>query len=201
MLRACTACGLVHKIPASIPPRHVARCTRCDTRITRDAHPRTRSRAAALALAALILYPVALTLPIMEIERFGHAHETTILGGVTELIAAGDLIVGIVVLFCSVVAPIGKLLAIFVLCAGPASLSKRRLGSMHNLVAFLGRWGMVDVLLVAVLVAAVKLGDWAEVHAGSGVLVFCAVVILSLLAGLVFDPRVIWSEEDAEAAR
>ena len=72
---------------------------------------------------------------------------------------------------------------------------------MHNLVAFLGRWGMVDVLLVAVLVAAVKLGDWAKVHAGSGVLVFCAVVILSLLAGLAFDPRVIWSEEDAEAAR
>ena len=63
------------------------------------------------------------------------------------------------------------------------------------MIEFIGRWGMVDVLLVAVLVAVVKLGDLVEVTPGPGVVVFGGVVILSLIASAMFDPHAIWEEE------
>lgn len=193
-LAACHRCGLVHRLP-DVPPRHDACCRRCDGVIRREPHPRAVSRTAALALAALVLYPVALALPVMSISRFGHETEASIWSGMVGLLAEGHLFVGLAVLFFSVVAPVAKLAALFVLCAGPRLMAARRRAAAYALVEFLGRWGMVDVLLVAVLVAVVKLGDLVTVTPGPGVVVFGAVVLLSLLATAAFDPHALWRSE------
>lgn len=193
MLRACSACGLVHSV-GEIPPRHRAACVRCGGTIRAAGHPRAPARAAALALAALLLYPAAMGLPIMTLTRLGHDHETTIWEGMVSLIADGQVAVGLIVLFCSVLAPVGKLVAIFALSTGEMLLPQKHRAATYRLVEFLGRWGMLDVILIALLVASVKLGDVVQVHAGPGVAAFAGVVVLSLLASASFDPHAIWNQ-------
>jgi paraquat-inducible protein A len=167
-------------------------CTRCNATIRTRAHPRAAARAGAFAAGALLLYPLALSLPIMTVTELGHTRSTTIWAGMVSLLADGQLAVGVVVLFCSVVAPLCKLGAILALSAGELLLASRHRAVTYRLVEFLGRWGMLDVVLIAVLVAAVKLGDLVEVSPGPGLIAFATVVILSLLASACFDPHALW---------
>ncbi len=192
-LRACHCCGLVHRV-GLVEPGEDARCTRCGSVIRHGVHPRAVSRTAALSLAALMLYPVALALPVMTSERFGHEHAASIWAGMIGLLAEGHWGVGIAVLVFSIVAPVAKLGMLFALCAGERVLARGQRAWVYHAVEFIGRWGMVDVLLVAVLVAAAKLGDLVEVTPGPGVVAFGTVVVLSMLASMTFDPRAIWEE-------
>ena len=176
--------------------RSVACCTRCGSIIQHGTHPRSTNRAAALAFAALILYPLALWLPVMEIERLGHESQASIWSGMIALLAEGHLFVGLAVLLFSVVAVIGKMVLIFALCMGQGLIARQDRARAYRLIELIGRWGMVDVLLVAILVAVVKLGDLVEVTPGPGVVIFGVVVILSLLASAAFDPHAIWEESN-----
>jgi paraquat-inducible protein A len=177
-----------------MPPRSAAICTRCESAIPVDPHPRSATRAAALATTALIIYPLALFSPVMTIERLGHTSAASIWNGTVSLLAEGHLAVGLAVLCFSIVAPVAKLAAIFTLTTG-VSMDARHRARTYRFVEWIGRWGMVDVLLVAILVAAVKLGDLVEVTPGIGVAAFGAVVILSILASAAFDPHQIWRAE------
>ena len=190
-LTACTRCAQVLRL-GPVPRGRIARCPRCHAALRR---PRGLQRAAAFALAALILYPLAMALPIIEVERLGHRHATTIWQGVVALLAEREILIGLVILVCSVIAPLAKLAGIFAITAGHRAISARGRAKMHRAIDWIGKWGMIDVLLVAVLVAAVKLGNWAEVHPGPGALAFGSVVILSLLASASFSPAAIWESE------
>jgi len=141
-----------------------------------------------------VLYPLAIGLPILRIEQLGHVHASNIWQGIVELFAEGELLVGLVVLVCSLVIPALKLLAMLVLAFPSTVLGPEHRALTYRLVEWIGRWGMVDVLLVAVLVALVKLGSWAEVQPGPGLMAFTAVVVLSLLSTAAFDPHAIWEE-------
>ncbi|MCA9283666.1 MAG: paraquat-inducible protein A [Phycisphaerales bacterium] len=153
-----------------------------------------RHRTMALALAALALYPVAIGLPVMTLTQLGHAHQTGIVQGGIDLLTSGNIAIGLLVLVCSVLLPLGKLGALLVL-AGDVALHPVRQAWIHRVVEWTGRWGMLDVLLVAILVAAVKLGDVVEVSLGPGALAFAACVALSLAASAAFDPHLLWSEQ------
>jgi len=194
-LRACSTCGLVHDVPP-VPPKHIARCSRCRSIIRHGSHPAAESRTAALAAAAMVLFIPALTLPIMTLERLGHESIASIWSGTIGMLAEGHYAIGLTVLFFSIIAPIAKLSALFVLSFGGRLLSSGTRSWIYHAVEFIGRWGMLDVLLVAILVAVVKLGDLVEVTPGLGVIVFGAVVMLSMLASISFDPHAIW-ENDA----
>lgn len=161
-------------------------------------HPRTPARVAAISLAAIILYPLALALPVMRIERLGHEHASSIWGGMVDLLADRQWFVGLAILMFSIVTPIAKLAALFVLCSGDRLLAPSHLAFTYRAVEFLGRWGMADVLLVALVVAIVKLGDIVSVTPGVGVVAFGAVVGLSLLASAAFDPHAIWERDAPE---
>lgn len=193
-LAACHCCGRVHRLP-DVPPRCVARCVRCDAVIRHAGHPRATARCAAFASAALIVYPFALALPVMRIERLGHTSDASIWSGMVGLLSEGHLFVGLIVLLFSIVAPVAKLILLFTLCAARQALQARDRARTYRLIEFIGRWGMVDVLLVAIVVAAVKLGDLVEVTPGPGVIAFATVVLLSLIASMVFDPHAIWEQE------
>jgi paraquat-inducible protein A len=160
----------------------------------RTAHQSTQA-AAALAMAALILYPLAIMLPIMKIRQLGHMVEDSILTGVITLLRTGEFFVGIIVLIFSLIVPPVKLVALLALSLGvPGEKIKYRALTYH-FVELLGRWGMLDVMVVAVLVAYVKLGDTVNITPGSGLFAFAACVLLSLGSSLCFPPHALWSEE------
>lgn len=193
-LRACHCCGLVHVLP-ELRRGSRAVCVRCGSTIRHAERVHTTGRAAAFALAALILYPIAMTLPIMQIERLGQSHSASLWTGTIELLSDGQLFVGIIVLVCSIIAPVVKISAMLVLCSGDMILRQRHRAATYRIVEWIGRWGMLDVLLVAILVAVVKLGDWVQVTAEPGAAAFAGVVVLSLLSSAAFDPHAIWEND------
>lgn len=195
MIRGCPHCGLIQRVP-DVPAGMRARCPRCEAvlRGGRGAMA-VRSRTAAIATTALVLYPLAVALPVVRVEKLGRASDSGIIEGVVTLFARGDLLVGLVVLACSVVVPVLKLAGLLALSAGGPGLADRHRVLTYRLIEWTGRWGMLDVLLVAILVAVVKLGDMVHVSIGPGLIAFALCVALSLLATASFDPRALWEPQ------
>jgi paraquat-inducible protein A len=150
-----------------------------------------RQRTAAFASAALVLYPLGIFLPVIELERLGHVHRTSILGGISDLLSMNHWFLALVILVCSVVIPICKLAGLLVLSIERFPVSPRNRDVVWRFLEITGRWGMLDVLLVAGLVAAVKLGDLVTIEPGPGVYAFGGTVILSLLASACWDPTIV----------
>lgn len=192
-LGACDACGQIQRLPVRQGPARL-RCARCSHRLHDGRITTHRLRwALTLALSALLLFPAAITLPLLSVERFGHRSESGALAAALTLLGGGEILIGAVVLLCSVVIPFAKL-AMLVVLAAPLLLHRRIRLWMYLAVEWTGRWGMLDVLLVAVVVAVLKLGDLVEVRPGPGAVAFTTMVLLSLVAGAVFDPRSIWRD-------
>ncbi|MFT7464183.1 MAG: putative paraquat-inducible protein A [Pseudohongiellaceae bacterium] len=188
-LAACSCCGLIQQRP-SCGPRERLRCQRCHTRLA--GRPRSSTRTAALALSALLLYPAAITLPILVVEQFGVTRPASVWSGGVGMIAEGEVAVGAVVLLASVVLPLLKLVGLFLLAGGGYGLRPSMKAWTWHLVEWTGRWGMLDVLLVAILVATIKLGALMELSAGPGALAFTTCVMLNLAASASFDPHSLW---------
>ncbi len=188
-LVACDHCALVQQRP-QVPAGAHAVCARCGTRL--DAWWHDPRLAAALSLSALVLFVPAILLPMMRLETLGHVHEASILDGVSHLLANGEVFIGLVILLFSLVLPPLKMLALLLVsshllpCAGRARL--------YSWVELLGRWGMLDVLVVAVLVAFVKLGETVHIQPGPGLFLFSACVLVSLLASVCLHPPSLWEE-------
>jgi paraquat-inducible protein A len=200
-LRACVVCGLFQQVPG-VPPRMRACCARCGSTLrARRTLLRSNSRTAALAAAALVLYPIAITLPMLTVTQLGNRQSSSIIDGIITLLANGEIIVGTVVLLCSVIFPLGKLVSLLVMSVSGARLGRSNRALTYRIVEFTGRWGMLDVLALAVLVAALKLGDAMDVQAGPAALAFTICVILSLLATATFDPHMIWNDTNETSER
>jgi len=150
-----------------------------------------RQRTAACALGALVLFPIGIMMPMVAIERFGHRQETSIVGGVSELLSSGHGILAAVILLCSIVFPALKLAGLLVLSIERIPFGVRARARTWRLLEVTGRWGMLDVLLVAALVAAVKLGDLVSIDTGPGLYAFAGTVVLSLVASALWDPNLI----------
>jgi paraquat-inducible protein A len=194
-LQSCHHCGLVQRLPGEQPPGLRTVCARCECTMRGRPVPGSgNDAAAAFALAALILYPLAVTLPLISIEQLGHTQAASVLEGVTALLSSGNLLAGLVVLLCSVVLPLLKLLALLALSTG-RGLGERHRVLTYRMVDWAGRWGMLDVLLVAILIAVLKLGDLMTVRVGPGLLAFTTCVTLSLVAATVFDPHRTWEPQ------
>ncbi|MFT4540350.1 MAG: paraquat-inducible protein A [Planctomycetota bacterium] len=146
------------------------------------------------AIAALILYPLAIMLPVMSLEKFGHHTDASIWSGSVGLLQQGEFAVGGIVLLCSVVLPMTKLFGLIVIVLGTRMREHHRALTYHW-IELAGRWGMLDVLLIAVLVAWLKVGDLVSVHASVGAVVFALCVTFSLLASAWFDPHALWESE------
>jgi paraquat-inducible protein A len=187
---------LAQWLPPSQPGMRAC-CFRCGIGLRRRTSVlRSNQLAAALALGALILYPLAVTLPMLRVEQFGHRNDSSILTGIATLLASGHLFVGIIVLLCSIVFPLGKLVAMLALTTAGFLMRREHRALTYRLVEWTGRWGMLDVLLVALLVAVLKLGDFVEVSAGPAAFAFTCCVVLSLLATAAYDPHGVWQPTD-----
>jgi paraquat-inducible protein A len=199
ILISCSICGQLQRVDP-LDPGMAAVCCRCGSVVTE----RKRSSlavTAALSLAALILYIPANLYPILTMTRYGLYSESTVWDGVVQLAQSRQWLVAVVVFLASIAIPLAKLTGLFFLSATAAFGSSqwvRGRTSLYRFIEVIGPWAMLDVFLLAVLVALVKLGQLATVLPGPGLIAFTCVVILTILASASFDPRLIWENENAE---
>jgi paraquat-inducible protein A len=156
---------------------------------------RAASRTAAAATAALILFWPAILLPILTIEQLGHRHQSSILTGTIELLRHGSWFVGTVVLLFSIVFPLTKIVLLLELSL-LGLLQRRHQAVTYRVMELLGKWSMMDVMLLAFLVMLVKVGSLVEFHLGPAVVAFVLCVAMSMVASLSFDPHSIWDHHD-----
>jgi paraquat-inducible protein A len=197
-LRACHCCGLVHSVP-QLERNDIAECVRCGSVVDsgRRSGMRSAARCFAAGLGGLILYFPAILLPILEIEKLGHHHATSLLGGTLDLILHGNVFVGLIVLIFSIILPLVKLIALLELSYLGITKKQHRAWT-YRVVEWAGRWSMMDVLLLALLVTLVKLGDLVSFHLGPAVVAFVVCVVMSMIASIMFDPHSIWEESQGQ---
>ncbi len=189
----CDGCDAVWRKP--VLARHeIAHCERCGTELAR--HPGGQAqRILPLTVACLILFAVANVFPIVEIELQGRASRTTLIGAVMQLGMEGRSLVALLVLATTLAFPLAQLAILFHLLL-PRRAGRRALGFawlVRGLQA-LRPWGMIEVFLLGVLVAIVKLAGLAVVVAGPALWAFIGLTVL-LTAVLSFDPRMFWELE------
>ena len=186
-LASCHVCGKVTPVVAH-------RCPRCGTALHLR-KPASLKRTVALLLAALALYLPANMLPVMTISEVGNVMASTILQGMVEFWRREAYPIAIVIFVASIMIPIIKIVALVWLCAaasGKVHPSPRILGRIYWFTELLGRWSMVDIFVVSILVALVQFGAYMNVTPGPGALAFAGVVVLTMFAAMCFDPRLLW---------
>lgn len=200
-LVACHECDLLMRKP-HLALGEKAQCPRCGYELYVHRH-NVVERSLALVIAALLLYVPANFLPIMQLNLLGQATQDTVWSGVVGLFDTGMQGIAVVVFLCSMGIPLLKLL-----CQLAVLLSIRlNIGRSYGLLIYriyhhLKDWGMLEVYLMGVLVAIVKLADMAELSLGLGLTCFVSLLLVQVWLEVVMSPHQIWqalSGEDTHA--
>jgi paraquat-inducible protein A len=193
-LMRCGSCGATCRRDDAQRALH---CHRCHAPLSLR-KTASLQRTYALLLAAVILYLPANFLPIMETSQLFDVRHDTILSGIIHLWATGSYFVAIVVFVASMVVPIAKIIVLGLLAVTASMNStwaQRERAVMYRAIEFVGYWSMLDVFVVTLLAALVQLGAAAGVRPLPGAVAFLAVVVLTMLASMSFDPRLTWDTE------
>lgn len=172
------------------------RCPRCGSGVHARI-PHSVQRTMALVVTAAILYIPAMTLPIMHTVSLGQPMASTVIGGVIVLWDMGSYPIAAIIFFASVFVPIGKLIALTVLCwyvTYSKGVTPTQQTTLYRITELVGKWSMIDVFVVAILVALIKLGDILSFFPGLAALTFASVVLITMVAAEQFDPRLIWDK-------
>ena len=195
---ACETCGLVQQV-GEVPKGLAAQCARCGFHL-QHRRANSRLRTLTLSLAALILYFPSNIYPIVTAEYHGIHSETTILQGIRSLFQDRQYFIAGLVFCTSILSPALKIIGLLFL-----SLTldwprwKKARTWVYQVIRIIDPWNMLEVFLLAISVSMIEMGRVATVHPGRGVFSFTAVVALTLLATLSFDPRLLWdSPEEKE---
>ncbi|NWC93763.1 MULTISPECIES: paraquat-inducible protein A [unclassified Pseudomonas] len=193
----CTEC---HELNKQDPDTDEQTCTRCGAQV-HARRPNSLTRTWALLITAAILYIPANLLPIMTVSSLGQGDPSTIMSGVIQLMQHGMFPIAAVVFIASILVPTFKLVGIGLLLFSvqrhqPLSAKQRII--MYRFIEFIGRWSMLDIFVIAILVAVVNFGRLASVEANLGAVAFASVVILTMLAAVTFDPRLIWDNTESD---
>ncbi len=186
-LAGCHTCG-------KVAPVDLGNCPRCGSHLHLR-KPESIQRTIAFMLAATALYIPANILPMMTIVELGDVTEPTIIGGMITFWRTGAYPIAIVIFTASILIPLLKLVALSWLClaaSGKLHPSPGMLGKIYWFTELLGRWSMVDIFVVGILVAVVQLGNYMSITVGPGALAFGGVVVLTMFAAMSFEPRLLW---------
>lgn len=189
-LQLCHDCGQVCQSGA-------IECPRCDALLHRR-KPNSIARTWALLIAALILYVPANLLPVMYTDMFGNDSENTILSGVIEFWRDGSWDIAAIIFIASVVVPCAKFLVLGVLLVTVQRRSRwamKERARLYRFIETIGYWSMLDVLVVALVTALVQFRALSTIEPRVGILFFGLVVVLTMIAAMTFDPRLIWDAE------
>ncbi|PID54718.1 MAG: paraquat-inducible membrane protein A [Gammaproteobacteria bacterium] len=146
-------------------------------------------------VTSIVLYIPANIYPIMVTSTLGKPAENTIISGVLLFIEHGSYLVAAIIFIASVLIPIAKMLAIIWLCycvSHRIDLEHRELTRLYRVTEFIGKWSMVDVFVVAILVALVQMGALMAIQPGIAAFAFSGVVVCTMISAHCFDPRLIW---------
>lgn len=198
-LARCHDCGLASRLP-TVRAGFASHCPRCDSVLHFRKH-QSIGRTWALLIAAYIMYIPANVLPVSTVVYMGTGDPDTIMSGVIYLFQSGDAPVALLLFFASVVVPVIKLFVLTGLVLSVQFRSRwkpRDRTVIYRLIESIGRWSMLDIFVIALLVALVQLQALATIHAGPGAVAFCAVVVLTMFAAKSFDPRLMWDVLEEE---
>jgi len=183
---ACTTCGLLDH------PREA--CQRCGAAL-HSREPQSYQRTLAWLIAGIIFFIPANLYPMLITNTLGKEQKSTIIGGVIDLLAYGSYFVAIVVGMASILVPLAKFAVIGMLLASIRRkwrLKPHQRLHLYEITEFIGRWSMIDVFVVAILVALVQLDFVASVNPGFAAVSFALSVIFTMLAAQSLDQRLIW---------
>ena len=186
-LQGCSACGLVEPID-----RHA--CTRCGSTL-HSRKPDSTARTWALLITAAILYIPANTLPVTQVMNLGRPQEDTILSGVVYFLQTGSWPLALLIFVASVVVPLAKFVILVFLLLSVRFRSRwrpRRRAGLYRLTEMVGRWSMVDIFAITLMVAMLRMGSLASVAPRPGAMAFALMVVATILAVRSFDPRLVW---------
>ncbi|MBB5349990.1 paraquat-inducible protein A [Haloferula luteola] len=195
-LASCSCCG-------KLSPQEVEHCPRCGKRLHLR-KPQSLARTLSLLVAAIAFYIPAMALPVMIVDGVGTSSAggstggSTIIGGVITFWKSGSYPVAIIIFTASVLIPILKIVSLCWLClaaTGRAAGSPHSHALAYHITELVGRWSMVDVFVVAILVCLVRLGNLMTITPGPAAISFATVVILTMLSAMSFDPRLLWDHQ------
>ena len=205
-LIACRECGLVcrdvrgdERLDGDDRADAMA-CPRCGATLHRR-KPNSYVRTWALLIAAFIMYIPAIVLPIMRTASLNDVDDNTIISGVVELWRAGSPNLAVIVFSASIVVPVLKFLALGTLLLSSqrgSEWARLQRAKLYRLVELIGYWSMLDVFVVALLTALVRFSVLSRVEPLPGVIFFGLTVVLTMLASMSFDPRLIWDGKDSD---
>ncbi|MDZ4676718.1 MAG: paraquat-inducible protein A [Oligoflexia bacterium] len=155
----------------------------------------------AFSMTALIFYIPANFFPFMTVELYGNKNSSTIWSGILSLAEDGSWPIALIVFLASMLIPFLKLIILFYLSLTANSVGNPKFKTrLYHIIEAIGRWSMLDIYLLAVLVAVMKLGHWTSVTPEVGSVLFAFVVIFTMLASDNFDPKLLWDKENEKTS-
>ncbi len=194
-LIACHECDLLYR-RRPLPPDGAARCVRCGAVLYRRKQ-NSLDRVLALTVAGLILFVIANMYPFLTFRLEAQVQETNLITGVKELYQQGMWIVAGVVLLTTIVMPLLELTGmLFVLV--PLKLRRRpwKIALLFRAVRSLRPWGMMEVFMIGILVAVVKLVKMASIIPGTALYAFLALIFILAASAAALDPHIVWKKLD-----
>ncbi len=189
-LTNCHNCNLL----CSLTEGHEAVCPRCKAPLHKR-KPDSMVRCTALLIAAIVLYIPANLLPVMVVSSLGNTEGDTIMSGIIYLGTSGDMPLAIIVFVASMLVPSVKLIILTLLLITTRFKSLANMKDrtrLYRLTEIIGRWSMVDIFVTTLMAALIQIQGLAVIEVGGGAIAFGSVVVLTILAAMSFDPRLIW---------
>jgi paraquat-inducible protein A len=197
-LLLCSACGMLNRAAGAAEPA----CARCTAHL-HARKPDSISRAWAFLIAACVFYIPANVMPVLHTGSVFNNKSDTIMSGIVHLWTTGSWVLAAIVFVASIIVPGGKLAAMVLLLATAQRKSRWRpldRARLYRATAYIGRWSMVDIFVGATLVSLVQFNLIASIQPGPGAIAFGAVVVLTMLSSMSFDPRLTWDAFEEETA-
>ena len=192
----CHNCNLLCKVTED----HEAHCPRCDAPLHKR-KPDSMVRCTAYLIAAIVLYIPANILPVMVVSSLGNSEGENIMEGIIYLGTTGDMPLAIIVFVASMVVPSIKLIILTLLLITTHFKSQWKMKDrtrLYRLTEIIGRWSMVDIFVTTSMAALIQIQGLAVIEVGGGAIAFGSVVVLTILAAMSFDPRLIWDNLEKE---
>ena len=193
-IAGCHTCGLA----VNMNNQSHVECPRCGSEV-HYRKPNSVSRAWAFLIAAFIMYIPANTEPMMRTTALGSEEADTIMSGVLYFLSAGEWYLALVIFAASVMLPLLKIVAIgYILISIQRGATSRRQekSNLYKLAEILGKWSMLDIFVVGLMVMLVQLGNLTAIDPGPAVIAFALVVILTMFAEEALDPKLIWDQRE-----
>jgi paraquat-inducible protein A len=195
-LALCPKCHKVNFVGGAASDEKI-QCSRCRGLFYQRKY-RSLQYTLAWSIAALIAFIPANHYPIMIIYTLGLGEPSTILSGIGQFIDSGLYPIAIIIFTASILVPLLKILGLFVLVYRAYTgirLRPDKHSKFYHMLEFLGPWSMLDVFVVALLVAVVELGFVTSISAGPAINYFTLTVIFTMIAANSFDSRLLWDKQ------